>query len=100
MPQNAFTRRTSCRNLSQLAPRRHRPCLEHRPQFDWSPAQTAGEHVMGDILPVIAFAALIAAQFLAVIYCVRHHHRQSQQELEERKTQKQGARSWEYTADL
>jgi hypothetical protein len=55
---------------------------------------------MADILPVIAFAVLIAAQFLAVIYCVRYHHKQSQQDIEARKAQNQQSRSWQYTADL
>lgn len=32
---------------------------------------------MSDLVPTIVFAILIAAQFLAVIYCVHHYREQS-----------------------
>ncbi len=50
--------------------------------------------------PLLRFAILIAAQFFAVIYCVRHHRQQSEQEVEEQPTRKKSSQPWQYTADL
>ncbi len=41
---------------------------------------------MNNVIPLIAFSLLVAAQFLAVIYCVHHYRQQSPQDVEDQKS--------------